>query len=580
MNPYDLPKTDFLFVRLLFQKIGKLKIIGLSLSLMIGQALYIFLPALLGVLINAIFVKADLGISWLFLFPLVWLLSFVFMTVAQYIISIITQDVRKFSKEIVFEYLVRLPSRVYSDRGAGEIESFMQELSFNARYMFAESFPFFIRVIVSIIASIVTVWYSSAWLSLIFVGWFLLYVPISYIIAKHSMSYVAHSLVSSAEVSSSTVDIIENHELIPTFGTENFEISRFHNLLVKERKAYVTSQLGIDKANLWQQLLQMILPLGIVLFVTSTHFGSTASPGAIVTLFMVALVVINQIGDFGRGILAFFEVKERMKTALDKFAALHNSSQESIPQGNKKPTSFNVAFEKACFMYDVNHTAIRDVSFEIKEGEKVGLIGYSGSGKTTLMKMLRGFYKPASGYVSLGGVQVQEIQPKFLAEHISEVSQTIPLFHRSLRENLAYGSPNVTDEEIWHILERAQLSSYAKKLPDGLNTVIGVKGRKLSGGERARIAIARAFLKNSKIIILDEATSSLDSESEHLIHESLQELMKGRTVIAIAHRLSTLRSMDRILVLDKGEIAASGTHDDLMRKNDLYKRLWNMQVLV
>jgi ATP-binding cassette subfamily B protein/ATP-binding cassette subfamily B multidrug efflux pump len=124
------------------------------------------------------------------------------------------------------------------------------------------------------------------------------------------------------------------------------------------------------------------------------------------------------------------------------------------------------------------------------------------------------------------------------------------------------------------------LGNYAKKLPNGLDTLIGVKGRKLSGGERARIAIARAFLKNSKIIILDEATASLDSESEHLIQEGLQELMKGRTVIAIAHRLSTLRSMDRILLLDKGEIVASGTHEDLIRKNDLYTNLWNMQVLV
>lgn len=580
MNQLNLPESEVNFVKSLFLKIERHKILGVIFSLIVGQALYIFLPALLGILIDYIFVKGTWNISWLFLFPFVWSLSHVFVAISRLFTSSITQDVRKFSKEFIFKYLIGLSNSVYSTKGAGEVESLMQEVSFNSRYIFAECFPFFIRICVSVLISVLILCYSSAWLGLLFAIWVLLYIPISYKIAKGAIKHVSNSLISSAEVSALTVDIIENHELIPAFGTEKFEIKKLQQLLEKEWKAYIDAQFGIDKADLWQHFLQLLLPLSMVFFIIFTQKYLVMSQGDIVALFAVALIVTAQIRDFGRGVLAFFEVKQRLKTALQQLTTFQKFSQNNFEPGIIIPTSYDINFEKVGFSYDTNHNALQNITLFIKENEKIGIIGYSGAGKSTLMKLLRGFYSATSGQIYIGGNCLKEISPKFLAENISEVSQTIPLFQRSIRENVAYGCDEIADDKIWQILQQAQFADYVKKLPDGLDTIIGVKGSKLSGGERARLAIARAILKNSKIIILDEATASLDSESESLLQKGLEELMVGRTVITIAHRLSTLRSMDRILMFEKGQIVADGIHDDLLQSSQFYKRLWNMQILV
>jgi len=581
MNQLNLPESELKFIRSLFLKIEKYKLFGVAFSLIIGQSLYIFLPALLGFLVDGIFVKRNLSITWLFLFPIIWSLSHVFTAISRFFTSTITQDVRKLSKELIFQYLIGLPNSVYVSKGAGEVESLMQEVSFNSRYMFAENFPFFIRIFISVIVSIFILCSSSFWLGILFTIWLLLYIPVSYFIAKGAVNHVSKSLVSSAEVSASTVDIIENHELIPAFGTEKYEITKFQQLLDQEWHAYIDAQLRIDKADLWQHFLQLLLPFGMVFFIVFTQDNITMSPGDIVALFAVTLILMAQIRDFGRGVVAFFEVRERMKTALKQLNTFQKFSQQNnIDLGTQIPSSYDIKFDKVSFIYDTKLTALHNVTLNIKENERIGIIGYSGAGKSTLMKILRGFYRATSGEVYLGGICLNEIESKFLAENISEVSQTIPLFHRSIRENVAYGCSEITEDKIWQILERAQFADYVKKLPNGLNTIIGVKGSKLSGGERARLAIARAFLKNSKIIILDEATAALDSESESLLQKSLEELMSNRTVIAIAHRLATLRSMDRILMFEKGQLVADGFHDDLLKRNESYKRLWNMQILI
>lgn len=579
MNEF-LPDSAFLFIRSILNKIKKSKLTTLAFLCVLGQGLYILLPGLLGILIDKVFVKNTWSIQWLILFPSIWLISVVFNSFGKFYISSVTQDVRKVSKEIIFQHIIHLPNRVYVGRDVGEVEHLMQELSFNSRYFFNESFPFFIRTLVTFIVSILIVGYSSLELIFIFIGWACLFVPISYFTAKKSIKYVSESLLSSAEVSAASVEVVENHELIPAFGTENFETSRFDRILEKERNCYLKAQRKIDATDFFQRLLQISLPICITIFLIYSERLVKMTPGSIASIFSFTLILTNQIGDFGKGILGAMEITERMKVALNKLKCPPHLQIGIKKDGNLEPISWDIQFENVNFSYVKDRVALTNINLLIKENEKIGIIGYSGAGKTTLIKLLRGFYTPDTGKIFIGGIPLELISPRCLTQNIAEVSQAIPLFHRSIRENVTYGYLDVSDEEIWEILKQAQIADYVKKLPEGLDSIVGVRGQRLSGGEKARIGIARALIRKSKVIIFDEATAALDSESELLIQKGLEELVKGRTLIAIAHRLSTLRKMEKIIVLDKGQIVSVGTHDELIKQNALYSRLWSAQVLL
>lgn len=224
-----------------------------------------------------------------------------------------------------------------------------------------------------------------------------------------------------------------------------------------------------------------------------------------------------------------------------------------------------------------NDTLFKDLDLHIKPGEKVGLVGHSGSGKTTLTRILLRFSDIDGGEIAIDGQNIAAITQDDLRRAISYVPQEPLLFHRSIRENIAYGKPDATEAEIIEAATKAHAHEFIEKLSEGYNTLVGERGVKLSGGQRQRIAIARAILKEAPILLLDEATSALDSESEHLIQQSLQELMKRRTAIVIAHRLSTVQKMDRIIVLDHGEIVEEGTHHDLIAHSGVYASLWAHQ---
>jgi ABC-type multidrug transport system fused ATPase/permease subunit len=203
--------------------------------------------------------------------------------------------------------------------------------------------------------------------------------------------------------------------------------------------------------------------------------------------------------------------------------------------------------------------------------------GPSGAGKSTVTKLLLRLYDPTKGSISIDGQDIAAVTQQSLRESISYVPQKATLFHRSLMENIRYGRLDATDEEVLQAAQKAHAHEFISQLPEGYDTLVGERGVKLSGGERQRIAIARAILKNAPILVLDEATASLDSENEHLIQEALQVLMKGKTVLVIAHRLSTIMNMDRIVVMEQGRVVTEGTHTQLLKDGGTYARLWNIQ---
>ena len=238
----------------------------------------------------------------------------------------------------------------------------------------------------------------------------------------------------------------------------------------------------------------------------------------------------------------------------------------------------SIAFRGVSFSYPSGQQVLRDFTLTVPGGQKVGLVGRSGAGKSTIMALLQRLYDPDSGEVVIDDQVIGHVTQESLRSSIAVVQQDISLFHRSLLENLRYGRPEASDEEVYRAVEAARCTEFITRLPDGYHTLVGERGMKLSGGQRQRLAIARAFLMNAPIVLLDEATSALDTESEQSIQEALARLFRGRTVIAIAHRLSTLDSFDRIVVLDRGHIIEDGSPRRLLQTKGVYSRMYGRQL--
>jgi ATP-binding cassette subfamily B protein len=271
------------------------------------------------------------------------------------------------------------------------------------------------------------------------------------------------------------------------------------------------------------------------------------------------------------------EIEDGMKTLTPRFRV------EDAPDARElKVRKGGIIFDALSFAYGRQEGGISEISLAIKPGEKVGIVGASGAGKTTLVSLLLGLYRPESGDIRIDGHSISEVTQDSLRQSIAMVTQDTAMFNRSARDNIRYGRPDATDEQMIAAAEKAEAHEFIQTLKDhrgrrGYDAHLGERGVKLSGGQRQRIALARAILKDAPILVLDEATSALDSEVEALIQQALSRVMEGKTVLAIAHRLSTLSEMDRIIVMDAGRIAEQGSHSELLAKGGLYAQYWQRQ---
>lgn len=325
-----------------------------------------------------------------------------------------------------------------------------------------------------------------------------------------------------------------------------------------------------------QGLANIILEAGLIaLAIWQWQLGSLTI-GDFALLQGYAYTLTSQLHDTGRTLRSLFEALADAKEMVQ--ILIQPVEITDAPQA--KPLAIKqgaIHFNAVGFQYHAQSSGVQDLSLAIRGGEKVALVGPSGAGKSTLTKLLFRFYDVTNGSITIDTQDLREITQESLRHAISLVPQEPILFHRTILENIRYGREEATEEEVIDAAKKARCHEFISRLPDGYNTYVGERGIKLSGGERQRVAIARAILKNAPILVLDEATSSLDSESEASIQEALTELMKGKTTIVIAHRLSTVMQMDRILVLDGGTIVDEGTHADLITRDGLYQSLWNIQ---
>lgn len=372
-------------------------------------------------------------------------------------------------------------------------------------------------------------------------------------------------------------DAILNHSTITSFAAVPYESARGREVIV----GWYAATRKVWDADAWVYGAQGLLALGIELALLAGAVllwqRGTLTVGDFVLIQIYIFGLIDRIWNIGRNMRQLYDAFADATEMLD-IMELPHAIQDVSGATALRVHEGAISFDKVLFEYHDSHAVLKDFNLEIKPHEKLALIGSSGAGKTTITKLLLRLYDVTKGTVSIDGQNIAQVTQESLRSSIAFVPQEPLLFHRSLMDNIRYGRQNATDEEVIEAAKQAHCYEFISRYAEGFETMVGERGVKLSGGERQRIAIARAILKNAPILVLDEATSSLDSESERLIQDALLRLMKGKTVIAIAHRLSTVMSMDRLVVMENGAVVLTGTHDELLaQKSNLYKKLWEIQ---
>jgi ABC-type multidrug transport system fused ATPase/permease subunit len=371
------------------------------------------------------------------------------------------------------------------------------------------------------------------------------------------------------------VDTLTNMGAVRQYAAHDFEKERFGQELQTVRslnlKQWTISEWGLVINNTIIALFQF----AIVAVTISLWKSGTLSTGELVMMVTLLLNVTGTLVFIGSSINSFIrryaEIEEGLTDVLRDYeiADAVDAKTLSVTQGK-------VTFDMVNFEFGENNV-FADFNLVIQPGQRVGLVGHSGAGKTTFVSLLLRQHDVTSGLIMIDGQDIAQVTQDSLRNAIAVVPQEPMLFHRTIKENIAYGNPGATDEEIIAVAKKAQAHEFISQLEKGYDTLVGERGIKLSGGQKQRVAIARAMLKNAPLLVLDEATSALDSESEVAIQTALHELMEGKTVVAVAHRLSTLREMDRIIVLENGKIIEDGTHDSLKEVGGVYQRLWEHQ---
>jgi ATP-binding cassette subfamily B protein len=382
-----------------------------------------------------------------------------------------------------------------------------------------------------------------------------------------------HDFASKAAlVDGEMVDIVGNMALVRAFCGLGREHMRFDQTVQHELHARRMSLLYLERLRFGHALVTVTLTLGLLAWALRMWQQGGATAGDVVMICTLGLSVLSATRDLAVALVDVTQHMARLSEAISTLLVPHQlrDHPEAVPFVHN---GADITFSKVAFGYPSGKQVFRNFDLRIKSGERVGLVGPSGAGKSTLFTLLHRFYEVDGGDIRIDGQRISRITQESLWNAIATVPQDTALFNRSLLENIRYGRPDASDEEVWRAAMDARCNSFIEALPDGLDTIVGDRGLRLSGGQRQRISIARAFLKNAPILLLDEATSALDTESEEAIREALGRLMTGRTVIAIAHRLSTLRQFDRIVVIDEGRVIEDGPPNVLVRNGGHYGRL-------
>ncbi|MGF2035197.1 MAG: ABC transporter ATP-binding protein [Nostoc sp. CmiVER01] len=476
----------------------------------------------------------------------------------------------------LYAYLQHHSHRYLSSSFSGALAHRISETSLGVTQTMQMMITEFMPVIV--VYSVATMLLYRAYPPLAaFVGiWAVLFISISFWLATRCRIYSRKAAAARSETTGIIVDTVTNLTSSRLFARLGFERRYLNEQLKDELKQVRKSNWYSERIRWFQFISAAVLKIGTLYYSLSLWSHGTIATADFVVATSLSLLIISEARNLSRRFLEFFEHVGNVANGVFTIVQPHeiidreNAIAHSITQGK-------IEFRQVNFGYSPGKKVFDNLSITIQPGQRVGLVGFSGSGKSSFVNLILRQFDPQSGQILIDGVDIQDMTQDALHAQISLIPQDPSLFHRTLIENIRYGRLDATDEEVIEAARKAYAHDFIAQIKEGYDSLVGERGVKLSGGQRQRIAIARVILKDAPILILDEATSSLDSITEKAIQDTLDLAMDGKTVIVVAHRLSTIAHLDRILVFDQGRIIEDGTHAKLLARRGAYYRLWKMQ---
>ena len=472
--------------------------------------------------------------------------------------------------------IVRMPLGFFDNNTSGKIRKIIDDNASITHSFLAHQLPDLAATIIIPLVAIILIfifdWKLGLACMIPLIGSLAL---MSLMMGDKERQFMKNYMTSLEEMNTEAVEYVRGIPVVKVFQQTIYSFKNFHKSIMNYNKMVY----GYTK--LWEKPMSAFTVIinSFVFILTPIAILLIGNTGNYIPVLLNFFLFILLTPLFSQSIMKSMYLDQALGQASEAIGRLDNLTNfDMLPEAKiqKKITNFDIRFENVSFNYPgATQKAIDNVSFTIPQGKTLALVGASGSGKTTIARLVPRFWDTTQGQVMINGIDVKEINPKELMKHISFVFQHTRLFKTTLLENIKYGNPNATMEEVERAVDMAQCREIIDKQPLGLNTKIGTEGTYLSGGEQQRIVLARAILKNAPIVVLDEATAFADPENEHLIHKALNELTTGKTVLMIAHRLTSITDADNIIVMDNAKIVEQGTHYELLNKNGIYLNMWN-----
>ena len=482
----------------------------------------------------------------------------------------------KVSKRVL-SHLHNLSLRFHLDRKTGaitrDIDRGTRAVSSLLNYLVFSILPTLVEI--SMIAGIL-LWQYDIWFTVITFVSVGMYMVFTFKITEWRMQFRIKMNEADSQANTLAVDSLINYETVKYFGNEDYEQQRYAETVGQWEDAAVKSQTTLSALNVGQSIIIASAVTLIMILASQGVVDGTMTLGdlVLVNAFLIQLFIpLNFLG------IVYSQLKHALSDMDLMFRIIDERSEINDKPGAKQLQvgDGEVCFEHVGFSYNEERSILHDVNFTIPPGQKIAVVGESGAGKSTLSRLLFRFYDVSQGRVLINGQDIRDVTQHSLRQAIGIVPQDTVMFNDTLYYNIAYAKPEATQAEIIRAAELAHIDHFIQSLPDGYETIVGERGLKLSGGEKQRVAIARTILKNPRILVFDEATSSLDSKSEKIILDSLREVAENHTTLVIAHRLSTIVDADRILVMSEGKIIEQGTHEELLANNARYAHMWQLQ---